>query len=135
VFKNYPLTAHPLAPAAGAAAECAGEQGQFWEMHHLLYEAQEQWLVDDPDPELTSLAGQLGLDSSAFAACLAGRDALERVLADRFEVEGIVSLTPSFVFIYGGAGRQMEGTRDADDFIAILETQLEGALAAQAETG
>ena len=135
VFKNYPLTSHPLAPAAGAAGECAGDQGAFWEMHHLLFEAQEQWLVDDPDPVLTSLAGQLGLDASAFATCLGGRDALERVLADRFEVEGIISLTPSFVFVYGGAGRQMEGARDVDDFIAILETQVEGAIAAQAEEG
>ena len=135
VFKNYPLTAHPLAPAAGAAAECAGDQGRFWEMHHLLYEAQEEWLVDDPDPVLNSLAGQLGLNGPAFAACLGGRDALERVMADRFEVEGIIARTPSFVFVYGGAGRQMEGARDVDDFIAILGTQLEGAIAAQAEEG
>jgi hypothetical protein len=34
IFKHFPLSIHPQAPAAGIAAECAADQGQFWEMHH-----------------------------------------------------------------------------------------------------
>ena len=41
VFRNFPLTtAHPHALTAAKAAEAAGLQGKFWEMHDLLYENQ-----------------------------------------------------------------------------------------------
>ena len=36
VFKHFPLDIHPQAPMAGVAAECAGEQGKFWEMSELI---------------------------------------------------------------------------------------------------
>ena len=44
VFRNFPLTSiHPNAKAAAAAAEAAGLQGKFWEMHDKLYENQDSW--------------------------------------------------------------------------------------------
>lgn len=44
VFRNFPLTnIHPNAKAAAAAAEAAGLQGKYWEMHDKLYEAQNSW--------------------------------------------------------------------------------------------
>ena len=43
-FLHFPLTQiHPNAAGAHAAAECAGEQGKFWEMHDLLFELQGEW--------------------------------------------------------------------------------------------
>src|ERR1700722_552313 len=40
-FRNFPLaTAHPHAESAAEAAEAAGAQGMFWEMHDVLYENQ-----------------------------------------------------------------------------------------------
>ena len=43
-FAHFPLSQiHPNAEAAHAAAECAGEQGKFWEMHDLLFERQWEW--------------------------------------------------------------------------------------------
>ena len=38
VFRHFPLDTHPDAPAAGAAAACAGRQGKFWEMHDRFFE-------------------------------------------------------------------------------------------------
>jgi len=44
VFRNYPLSSiHPNARAAAAAAEAAGLQGKYWEMHDKLYESQNDW--------------------------------------------------------------------------------------------
>lgn len=48
VFRNNPLTTiHPNARAASAAAEAAGLQGKYWEMHDVLYERQNQWSSAD----------------------------------------------------------------------------------------
>ena len=76
VYKHLPLGIHPLAPTAGAAAECAGDQGMFWEMHELLFESLERWEAGDTEAEMVALAGDLGLDTAAFEACFNGRDAL-----------------------------------------------------------
>jgi protein-disulfide isomerase len=66
VVKHFPLRSHPHAPVA-AAAECAGAQGKFWAMHHLLFERVEQWSTgDDPDPALGRLAAELGLDKGQW---------------------------------------------------------------------
>lgn len=45
IFRNYPLTsAHPNALAAAAAAESAGFQGKYWEMHDTLFENRSSWV-------------------------------------------------------------------------------------------
>ncbi len=44
VFMHFPLTSiHPNAEAAHLAAECAREQGKFWEMHDILFDRQAEW--------------------------------------------------------------------------------------------
>ena len=44
VFLHFPIAnLHPNAPTVHVAAECAGEQGKFWEMHDLLFERQNEW--------------------------------------------------------------------------------------------
>jgi len=40
VFRNFPITSHPHAQRAAEAAEAAGSQGRFWQMHDLLFENQ-----------------------------------------------------------------------------------------------
>jgi len=64
-FRHFPLEqAHPHALAAAEAAESAGEQGKFWEMHDLLFTHQ-----DHLDARhLNSYAEQLGLDMARFTA-------------------------------------------------------------------
>jgi protein-disulfide isomerase len=132
VFKNFPLQMHPQAPAAAVAGECAGEQGRFFDMHHLLFETQADWSVPNPDPVLAGLGAQLGLDTAAFEACLSSRQTLERVLVDVFEGQASVRSTPTFFFLFGGGGTGVEGTRAPADFAAILEAQLEAAIEAAA---
>lgn len=50
VFRNYPIASlHPNAKAAAAAAEAAGLQGKYWEMHDKLYETQNEWSSASPE--------------------------------------------------------------------------------------
>lgn len=70
VFRNYPLTTiHPNAKAAAAAAEAAGLQGKYWEMHDKLYTTQNDWAtLNDSDRKryFDDLANQLGLKIAKF---------------------------------------------------------------------
>ena len=78
VFKYFPLTGiHPRAQAAAVAAECAGEQNKFWEMHDLLFAGQ----LDDA-ALLADAERVPNLDVAAWKACIATPEAASRVAAD-----------------------------------------------------
>jgi protein-disulfide isomerase len=125
VHKHLPLQMHPQALVAAAAAECAADQGKFWEMHDLLFETVDQWGVDEPEPVLESLANELGLDSTEFAACLGSREPVERVVSDIYDSFGAVSSTPSFIVLSGGQGSVLRGSRPADQFVELLQGVLD----------
>src|SRR5260370_22862703 len=62
-YRHFPLTSiHPHALAAAAAAEAAGLQDRFWEMHELLF----HWQEALEDSDLLGYAARLGLDVAAF---------------------------------------------------------------------
>ncbi len=99
VFKHFPISAiHPNAERAGVAAECAREQGRFWEYHDILFENQSNL----SQAALISYARQVGVPNlDQFSACLTSQKYLSTVLADlqqgeRYGVQG----TPTF-FING----------------------------------
>jgi protein-disulfide isomerase len=125
VFKHLPLQSHPQALAAATAAECAGDQQAFWEMHDLLFERVDEWAVDQSDAALTDLAGELGLDESAFSSCLGNRAALERVVEDLFDITGIFSSTPTFVVLFDGRASVIDGALPFEDFEAAFDERLE----------
>jgi protein-disulfide isomerase len=65
VFRHFPVVSkHPRARVLAAAAEAAGLQGRFWEMHDSLLE--DQGHLDDP--HLWERAKRLGLDLERFEA-------------------------------------------------------------------
>ena len=70
VFRNFPLMSiHDKAAIAMQAAEAAGTQGKFWEMHDLLFDQQSDWSaksVDDFKTWVTDQAVGLGLDKTQF---------------------------------------------------------------------
>ncbi len=127
VFKHLPLEIHPGALSAAVAAECAGNQGRFWEMHDLLFATVTRWAGPgvDTDAELVALAGELGLEAAAFSACFGGREAVQRVLADITDATGIISSTPSFVLIQDGQGSLLEGALPPEQFVAAVRARLE----------
>jgi protein-disulfide isomerase len=98
VFRHFPLTSiHPHAEGAALAAEIAGAQGKFWEMHDLLFENQQALEVD----RLLEYAQALDLEISEFEADLrAGKD-VPRIKEDIASgIRSGVNGTPTF-FING----------------------------------
>jgi protein-disulfide isomerase len=126
VAKHSPLKMHARAPVAAAAAECAGDQGQFWEMRHALFEQADSWSAEaaNVDGELIRLAQQLPLDMPEFIACFQGRGALERVLQDLYDAQGVAQQTPTFVLLKDGTGAVTRGAKSADAFAALLHARL-----------
>lgn len=69
VYRYFPLTQHPNALPTAKAAEAAGDQGKFWEMHDLLFANYKDWEnLSDPTPVLMGYANQLSLDTTKFQA-------------------------------------------------------------------
>jgi protein-disulfide isomerase len=112
-FRNFPLTnAHPHAEHAAEAAEAAGMQGKFWEMHDTLYE--NQTALDDES--LARYAADLGLDARLISEVIAGAHAA-RVREDfRSGARGGVNGTPTF-FINGV---RYDGAPDVDALLTAL---------------
>jgi protein-disulfide isomerase len=97
VFRNFPLKMHEHAHEAALAAEAAGLQGHFWEMHDVLYREQEGWSKAPNVRELfESYAGMIGLDLDKFRKDMDGEKARARVEADRQRGESLgIQITPT----------------------------------------
>jgi protein-disulfide isomerase len=129
VAKHFPLRIHPRAPVAAAAAVCAGDQGKFWEMHHVLFERVERWSTgSDPDAALLQIAAEIKLDGAQFATCLASRRPLEHVLRGLYDGQSVgVRNSPTFILLLGDTATALVGARSAEQFESILKQQLERA--------
>ncbi len=119
VFKDFPLNFHPNAQKAGEAAECAGEQGKYWEMHDKLFENQQALGVDD----LKQYAKDIGLNSGNFDSCLDSGDQADEVRDDLSAGQSVgVSGTPAnFV-----NGILVSGACPYSAFEDAIEAELEG---------
>ena len=114
VFRHLPLSdVHPWAQLAAEAAEAAGAQGKFWEMHDLLLAHQGELTPG----HLRRYAQELGLDVERFAEELRRRVHAARVGEDVASADASgVSGTPSF-FING---RRHNGVYDVDTLSAAV---------------
>jgi protein-disulfide isomerase len=83
-FREFPLVpTHQHALAAASAAEAAGLQGKFWEMHDLLYEHQNDWKKEfDVRPIYEGYAKQIGLDVERYMRDMNGDLVAQRIFAD-----------------------------------------------------
>jgi len=102
IFRNFPLTnIHPNALAAATAAEAAGLQGKYFEMHDKLYENQQSWAnasVSDREAIFTGYAADLGLNTDQFKKDLASDSVASKISRDRSIGATLgVNSTPTFV--------------------------------------
>jgi protein-disulfide isomerase len=93
IFRHFPVVSkHPRARALAQAAEAAGLQGRFWEMHDALLE--DQGHLDDP--HLWERARRLGLDLDRFEADRRSAAAAGRVESDfRSGIRAGITTTPT----------------------------------------
>lgn len=96
-FRNFPLPNHQHALRAASAAEAAGLQGKFWEMHKLIYEHQTEWKDQfDVRPVFEGYAQQIGLDIARFNRDLGGPTVQQRILQDQARAKSLgVGGTPT----------------------------------------
>lgn len=115
VFRHLPLReVHPLAQLAAEAAEAAGAQGRFWEMHDLLFSHQQELRPGD----IRRYAAELELDMERFEREMRDRTYQKRVSGDVASADASgVSGTPSF-FVNG---RRHHGAYDLRTLTAAVE--------------
>lgn len=122
VFRDFPLRqVHPEAQKAAEAAQCANDQGQFWQYHDRLF-ATTELAVDD----LKRYAVEMGLDSDRFNDCLDSDTYSQEVQGDIDDARAAgVNATPSF-FVNG---LPINGAVPFERFVELVELALEGARA------
>lgn len=114
IYRDFPLDSiHPRARPAAEAAQCAHEQGKFWEYHDLLFANQQALETSD----LKRYAQQLGLNMDQFNTCVDTRKYQASVEADvQAGLRQNVTGTPTF-FINGQA---LVGAQPLEAFQAVI---------------
>lgn len=124
VYRDFPLDFHEQALNASIAAECAKEQGKFWEMHDKIYAGQNKWSNNKNAAETFKIyASELNLGMRQFNDCSDSGKYANEVLKDL--QDGIrvgVGGTPTF-FINGIPVR---GAQPFEVFRQIIEAELAG---------
>lgn len=125
VYRDFPLVQiHPGATPAAEGAECAKDQGKFWEMHDAIFDEQEkqglgtvQFTADD----VKKWAGNIGLDTTKFNQCLDSgkyKQEVEKDLADG-STAGVTGTPAVFV-----NGRLVVGAQPFSAFKVVIDEEL-----------
>lgn len=133
VFRNFPLTdAHPNAKAAAAAAEAAGLQGKYWEMHEELYSNQSAWenlSVSERTDYFKIKAEELSLDQDQFVADMASSAVTQKINFDRqLGIAVDVNATPTMYLNGEKLGGDISQSVQSSDGQALKDA-LDAALA------
>jgi protein-disulfide isomerase len=118
VYRDYPILAQTSLTAA-IAARCAGDQGEYWAYHDLLYNNQGSFSTAGA---FESFASDLGLDVEVFNTCVENQTYVDAVVADYREAQSLgIRGTPAF-FING---RPVSGAQPFQVFAGIIAEELE----------
>ena len=117
-FRNFPLPQHTNATITSYAAEAAGLQGKFWDMHVKLYDSQEEWSDSSVAKDIViRYATEMALDVNKFKADIDSSKVKERVTKDIADANLIgINSTPTF-FING---QKIDNPRDYEEFKKIV---------------
>ncbi len=118
-YRDYPLPVHQYSRFAAHAAQCAGEQGKFWDMHDQLF-SHHEWAQTGKDPSglFHDFAKTIGLDVQRYDGCMTSGRYASRIEFSRQEGQKLqVGGTPTF-FINGKMFTGPRATSDAFKTIA-----------------
>lgn len=126
VYRDYPLvTVHANAQAGAQAAEAAGKQGKFWDMHNLLFENQNDWAnLSNPTTKFDEYAQQLGLDMTKYHSDYSSSDVKNKINADVQSGNAAkVSGTPTFFL----NGKSITPGIQLSDFKTLIDEAIKNA--------
>jgi protein-disulfide isomerase len=125
-FREFPLANHDHAIPAASAAEAAGMQGKFWEMHALIFENQNQWKQQyDSRANFEGYAKQIGLDVERYKRDVNSDRVEQRIFLDGKRARSMgVNSTPT-VFL-NGREVPFQSLRE-DLFRALIDNELRAA--------
>jgi protein-disulfide isomerase len=120
VYRHFPLDNHRNATKAAEAADCAGDQGRFWDMHALMFKNPKQLTP----PDLQKHADTLQLDSRRFAECLQSSRFAKLWQEDRNAgaASGVSGTPTTFV-----NGRMLPGIVSVEALVQTIEEELAAA--------
>lgn len=124
VYRHFPLSQiHMNAEGAARAAEAAGKQGKFWEMHDLLFERQKEWSNDrNAAGTFAAYATALGLNTDRFINDFNSREIKEKVVADyESGFRAGIAGTPTFFL----NGKKIQNPRSYEEFKKIISELLQ----------
>ena len=123
VFRHFPLVSlHEDAIDISRAAEAAGVQGKFWEMHDLIFQRQSEWEGDtNPVDKFISFAKELGLDEEKYKQDLDNKELNIKINDDLASANQLrLNATPTFFL----NGERMKTPRNYDEFKSLIEQAL-----------
>lgn len=123
VYRHFPLNnIHPHAVSMAIAAEAAGKQGKFWEMHKMIFENQDTWSkLNDVTDTANGYAQALGLKVDQFKTDFKS-DALRTKVQNDLDEAIKIGLNSTPTFFVNGV--RIEGPRSYEDFKTVLENAL-----------
>lgn len=132
IFQDFPLGMHVNAVHAAVAARCAGDQsvGAFWQYNSLLFINQTQWSDLETaafKQQTVAYAGQLGLDTTAFTACIALPEN-ERTVRDFQKKSNGLGLPGTPSFAVQGKIVDASSAKSVDDIDALVRAAVNTAL-------
>lgn len=122
IFRHYPLPQHQNAFIAAQAAEAAGEQGKFWEMHDKLYDTQNAWSNSKGALDIfAGYAKDLKLNVDQFRKAVTTNKFKNKIMADEQDGGTIgINSTPTFYI----NGYEFPGAIPYDQFKSAIDTLL-----------
>lgn len=136
-FRNLPLTSlHPNAFAGARAAEAAGYQGKYWQMHDMLYENQNSWSqASNPTTFFNNYAKSLGLNVTQFTKDYASTKTNDAINADlaAFDKTGDEKATPTFYLNSKKVDLAQLVDSNNEPTVAKFSAVIDAAIAAQAK--
>jgi protein-disulfide isomerase len=119
IFRDLPLSMHRNSLAAHHAAQCAGEQGRFWEMHDQIFFNHGRWVAERrPERALRDLAYAILVDRGRYDECMSSNRYIPRLrqLQADAAARGISS-TPTFEI----GGQRVSGALHYDELKRLVD--------------